>query len=102
MEILTANELVSGAVVYLDEQNNWVMDIEKARRFGADETEARDAIMAVAAATDRLVSLDTEIVELVNGKVRPQRLRERIRATGPTAPYGPERQELGEDGHVSL
>lgn len=104
MEILTANELVSGAVVYLDADGNWQQDIDKARLFGDGEAEAesRDAVIAAANATGRLVGIEVEKVEIVDGKVVAQRLRERIRATGPTAPYGPERQELGEDGHVSL
>jgi len=33
--------------------------------------------------------------------VTPERLRERIRATGPTAPVF-DRQHLSEDGHVSI
>ena len=102
MEILTANELVSGAVVYLDGDGNWQPDIDKARRFGADAAASRDAVIAAANATGRLISVESEKIDLIDGKILPVRLRERIRATGPTAPYGPERQQLGEDGHVSL
>lgn len=102
MEILTANELISGAVVYLDDKGDWQQDIEKARRFAPGDAEARDDLIARATATGRIVSIEIEKFDLVDGKLVPQRLRERIRAEGPTAPYGPERQELGEDGHVSL
>lgn len=102
MEIITANELISGAAVYLDGQGHWIMDINAARRFGPDESTARDSMVAAANATGRLISVDVEKVTLVDGKVVANRLRERIRASGPTAPYGPKRQELGEDGHVSL
>ena len=100
MEILTANELVSGAVVYVDEQGHWQQDLNKARLF--DDAEVRDAVIAAAKATGRIVGIEIEKVDVVDGRVIPNRLRERIRAEGPTAPYGPERQELGEDGHVSL
>lgn len=102
MDILTANELISGATVYVDTDGVWQMDIDKARVFGADEADARDSVLEAAKATGRLISLEFEAVEIVDGHVVAQRLRERIRATGPTAPYGPERQVLGEDGHVSL
>lgn len=102
MDILTANELLSGAAVYLGKNGDWTMHIDEARLFGPDEAEARDAEIARAKANNRIVGLETETVELVDGKVVANRLRERIRAEGPTAPYGPERQELGEDGHVSL
>lgn len=102
MNILTANELLSGATVYLAADGRWQMDIDKARLFAADEQEELDAIIAATKATGRLVSVETEKAELVDGKIVAQRLRERIRAEGPTAPYGPERQDLGEVDHVSL
>lgn len=102
MEILTANELMSGAAVYLDASGNWQLEIDQARLFGPDEAELRDAVLEQSRLTGRLISLDAEVVEVIDGKVVAQRLRERIRADGPTAPYGPKRQELGEDGHVSL
>jgi hypothetical protein len=40
-------------------------------------------------------------VALKDGRIVPDRIRERIRAEGPTAPVFP-RQHLGEDGHVSI
>lgn len=102
MDVLTGNELVSGAVVYLDDNGEWQSDINRARLFEAEQTETREALVEAARATGRLLNLEFEKVEVVDGKVVAKRLRERIRAEGPTAPYGPERQELGEDGHVSL
>lgn len=102
MEIITANELLSGSSVWVDANGNWQMDLSSARLFGADESVERDAIIAKANASGRLVGVLTEHVAVVDGKVVADRLRERIRAEGPTAPYGPERQTLGEDGHVSL
>jgi hypothetical protein len=101
MEILTGNELMSGAVVYLDARGRWVEELDQARVFGADEAEAKDAAIAATKRTGRIVSLETETVKLVEGKVVPDRLRERIRATGSTAPAF-DRQHLDEDGHVSI
>lgn len=102
MEIMTGNELLSGATVYLDSDGNWQMDVNKARLFGAEDAQARDGLLKAAAATGRIVSLELEKVQQVNGKIIADRLRERIRAEGPTAPYGPERQNLEETVHVSL
>jgi hypothetical protein len=101
MEILTGNELTSGATVYLDAEGRWVEDLQAARLFGKDEAEAKEAALAATKATGRIVSLEVEDVNIVEGRIVPVRLRERIRAAGPTAPVF-DRQHLGEDGHVSI
>ncbi len=101
MEILTGNELLSGATVYLDRDGNWVEELQAARLFSKDESEARDAAIAATKNTLRIVSLETETVKLVDGVIVPDRIRERIRAEGPTAPRF-DRQHLDEDGHVSI
>ena len=101
MEILTGNELLSGATVYLDGNGNWVGELQQARLFGPDDAAARDAAIAATRATMRILSLETETVKVVGGLIVPDRIRERIRAAGPTAPAWP-RQPLGDDGHVSI
>ena len=101
MEILTGNELLSGATVYLDRGGNWVEELQAARLFAKDESEARDAAIAATKKTLRIVSLEIETVKLVDGLIVPDRIRERIRAEGPTAPRF-DRQHLDEDGHVSI
>ena len=101
MEILTGNELLSGATVYLSRDGKWVEDIGVARVFLPEEAEARDAAIAATKATSRILSLEVETVTLRDGAVVPTRIRERIRAAGPTAPVF-ERQHLGEDDHVSI
>lgn len=107
MEILTGNELVSGGTVYLDAQGNWVEELQAARLFGKEETEARDTAMAATKATGRILSLEIEEVEVSEAGIVPKRLRERLRAKGPSAPLTLngvpyDRQHLGEDGHVSI
>lgn len=101
MEIVTANELLSGAVVYYGVDGTWQTEIGRARYFTEGETDARDAVVAVAGASGRLVGVEIETIRLVAGRPVPTRLRARIRAGGPTAPYGPERQDPGDD-NVSL
>ncbi|WP_421759552.1 DUF2849 domain-containing protein [Devosia sp.] len=101
MEILTGNELMSGATVYLDRAGNWVEDLQQARVFVAEEAEARDGAIAATKKTQRINSIEIESVTLHDGVIHPDRIRERIRAEGPTAPRF-ERQHLDEDGHVSI
>nr|WP_295887103.1 DUF2849 domain-containing protein [uncultured Devosia sp.] len=107
MEILTGNELTSGGTVYLDINNNWVEDLQASRLFAKEETAERDAALAATKAGGRVISLEIEEVTLEQGVITPKRLRERIRAAGPTAPLTLngeiyDRQHLGEDGHVSI
>ena len=101
MEILTGNELMSGATVYLDRGGHWVEELQQARVFLKEEAEARDAALAATKKTLRIVSLEIETVTLRDGLIHPDRIRERIRAEGPTAPRF-ERQHLDKDGHVSI
>jgi hypothetical protein len=101
MDILTGNELISGATVYLDRDGNWVEELQQARVFGKDEAEARDAALAATKATMRINSLEIETVKVENGVIVPDRIREKIRAEGPTAPRF-DRQHLGEGDHVSI
>ena len=107
MEILTGNELVSGATVYLDAHNRWVEDLQAARLFAKEEAAERDAAVIATKGTGRILSLEIEEVTQDGGRIIPKRLRERIRAAGPTAPLTLngeiyDRQHLGEDGHVSI
>lgn len=107
MEILTGNELTSGGTVYLDAHNNWVEDLQAARLFSKEETAERDAALVATKAGGRVISLEIEEVSQADGVIVPKRLRERIRAAGPTAPLTLngeiyDRQHLDEDGHVSI
>jgi hypothetical protein len=107
MQILTGNELTSGGTVYLDASGTWVEDLQAARLFSKDETAERDAALAATKAGGRVISLEIEDVAQEQGVIVPKRLRERIRASGPTAPLTLngeiyDRQHLDEDGHVSI
>ena len=102
MDIVTANELLSGAVVYLGRDGAWHAELDMARLFAPDEAEARDAAVAAAKGNVRLVGIETEKVTVEVGQVVPNRLRERIRANGPTAPYGPERPGTGRAACIAM
>jgi len=101
MDILTGNELMSGATVYLDRHGRWVEDLQQARVFLVEEVAERDAAIAATKKTLRINSIEIETVTLKDGAILPDRIRERIRAEGPTAPRF-DRQHLDEDGHVSI
>ena len=101
MEILTGNEVMSGATVYLDREGRWQEDLQQARVFLKEEVEARDTAIAATKKTMRINSLEIETVTLRDGVIHPDRIRERIRAEGPTAPRM-DRQHLDKDSHVSI
>lgn len=101
MEILTGNELFSGATVYLDAEGHWGDQLQLARVFGPEDLAARDAAIAASKATERIVSIEVEKVSIGDAIIVPNRLRERIRATGSTAPVF-SRQTLGDGDHVSI
>lgn len=101
MEILTGNELMSGATVYLAASGEWIEELQQARVFLKEEAEARDAAIAATKKTMRINSLEIETVTLKEGQIVPDRIRERIRAEGPTAPRF-DRQHLDRDDHVSI
>lgn len=102
MKILTGNELLSGAAVYLDARGNWRGALQEARVFGKDEAEALEAAIAATHATGRVISIESEDVQMTEAGIHPLRIRERIRAQGPTAPRFFDRQTLAEDEYVSI
>ena len=80
MEILTGNELMSGATVYLDREGRWVEDLQQARVFRKEEAEAREAALAATRQTLRIVSLE---IETVTVRGSPETMsRPRISASG--------------------
>jgi hypothetical protein len=86
---ITANRLSDGLVVFLDDSGGWSLSIAEARLVsdGAD----LDAANAYAKSQHdaRIVVEPYPIdVEIVDGRPVPVRLRERIRAEGPTVVYG--------------
>jgi hypothetical protein len=89
MKVITANRLSDGAVVYLA-SGDWKQGI-----IGASVLSAQDAVEAGLAAAARAVA-NREIVDVAAIDVeldqartpRPLRLRERIRAFGPTVAFG--------------
>ena len=85
MKILTANRLIDGEVVWLAAGNVWATSIAEAEI--ADDKAAEEALEGagkVALLNNEVVDVALIDVAVVDGEVRPLRLRERIRAAGPT------------------
>ncbi len=85
MKVLTANRLTDGEAVWFSRDRVWAETIDQAAVAGDKETEAALELAGKAAfAANEVVDVDLIDVELADGAIRPLRLRERIRAAGPT------------------
>lgn len=84
-EILTANRLSDGDVVYRTTAGDWIADVDAAELIEGSE---RLAVAEAAAQADvkaaKVLDVAAIAVEVVDGHIVPKRLRERIRAFGPT------------------
>lgn len=87
-KVLTANRLTDGIAVWLDASGQWSEDLQSA--LVARHAEAISALEAVGKrdfAANRVVDLAVIDVEDHDGRIWPVRIRERIRAEGPTIVY---------------
>lgn len=85
MKVLTANRLSDGAAVWLRADHGWATAIEEAA-LAADAATEETLRRAGTAAFLKNEVVDVNLIDvtLVDGAVRPTRLRERIRVGGPT------------------
>lgn len=85
IQVVTANRLDDGVVVYLDASGGWSERLAEARVIsGSEDLEAATAI-AKRADEDRVIVEAYPIdVRAADGRLQPLRLRERIRAEGPS------------------
>ena len=94
-EIITANRLIDGVVVFQDAAGGWVEDFARAAVCAnAEATKAALARAKEDEARDLVVDVYAIVVELRNGHYLPKALRELIRASGPTV-----RLDLGKQAH---
>jgi hypothetical protein len=87
-KVLTANRLSDGIAVWLDAAGQWTETLQDA--LVARHAEAIASLEAIGKrdfADNKVVDVAVVDVEEVNGKLWPTRLRERIRAAGPTMDY---------------
>jgi hypothetical protein len=85
MKILTANRLTDGEAVWFSTGHVWAETIDNAELAHDKAGEERlEAIGKAAFAANLVLDVALVDVEIVDGAIRPTRLRERIRAAGPT------------------
>ena len=87
-QVLTANRLTDGIAVWYDRDGKWNEWI--GRSVVANSKEEADALEAIgkkAYANNEVLDVNLVEVEEIEGQIRPLRLRERIRAEGPTIEY---------------
>ncbi len=90
-EIVTANRLADGVVVFQDAEGGWAEDFARAAvHADAAAVEAALRRAAQAVALSQIVDPYAVAVALRNGHYAPKALREAIRASGPTV-----RRDLG-------
>ncbi len=90
-EMITANRLADGRVVFLESGGQWSEDFHRGAILSdaAAKAEAQARAQASAAANEVVDPYAIEL-ELRAGHLAPKALRERIRASGPTV-----REDLG-------
>lgn len=86
MQIITANDLKTGLVVYLAADGDWTTALRESRVL-ADAAEA-GTVLARAETTAVRQVVAPYLIDVVHedGALRPARFRETIRAEGPTIP----------------
>ncbi len=85
MKVLTANRLTDGEAVWYAADGSWIEAIDGSELSSdkASDEKLEEAGKAAFAANE-VVDVNLIDVDLVDGAIVPQRLRERIRAAGPT------------------
>ena len=79
--VVTANRLVDGIVVYLASHGSWTEEIARARLAETEEeTKALEELAAKAVKERRVVAVYPMPVVIKDGAVDPLSVRERIRA----------------------
>ena len=87
-QVLTANRLTDGIAVWYDKAGNWNEWIGRSEVANTQEDAERlEAIGKKAYANNEVLDVNLVEVEEIEGQIRPLRLRERIRAEGPTIEY---------------
>jgi hypothetical protein len=85
MKVMTANRLADGEAVWLAADHSWCGTIDGAEVAQTPQMEEKLMRAGTAAfLKDEVVDVNLINVEIVDGRIVPTRLREKIRAAGPT------------------
>ena len=86
MNVIVANRLVDGLVVFRTAEGDWSRVIADAARLDGDDLTAAVAAAKADEAAQRVLDPYPIEVAVRDGAVVPKSLKERIRAFGPTVP----------------
>ena len=86
-KMITANDLATGAVLYLGAGDAWVAAVDAAQAY-ADDAEAETGLAVARRDVERNLIVDPFVTEK-GGEGGRMTLRESIRANGPTIDYRP-------------
>ncbi len=91
MQMIIANRLTDGRVVFLDDRDGWVDRIDHGVVLDAGQDAERGLHSAQRAVRENLV-VDPYLIDVSaeNGRPRPIQVRERIRAFGPSVGPAPQ------------
>jgi len=87
MKILTANRLTDGEAVWFAKDGSWAESIDVSELIADKDKEGEARLEAEGKAAfenNEVVDVNLIDVDVVDGVIVPQRLREKIRAAGPT------------------
>lgn len=82
-QIITANALINGDVIYFTAQGEWSPDIQDAEVFD-DPAIAQDVLSTASAHHSQAVGVYLTSVALDKGVIRTTHFREEFRKTGPS------------------
>jgi len=98
LKILTANRLTDGEAVWLAADHSWVETIDAAEIARDKPAEERlEQAGRAAALRNEVIDVNLIDVDVRDGAIQPLRLRERIRAAGPT-----NRADLGKQARPGI
>lgn len=98
MKVMTANRLIDGVAVWLAADHSWSETIDDAEVGDTPATSEKLSRAGTAAfLKDEVVDIALIDIELIDGEIVPIRLRERIRAAGPT-----NRLDLGKQAQIAI
>lgn len=85
MQVVTANRLADGLVIFLSDHDAWSEDLSRAC-IAADKAAAEALLAAAERAVNAQTVVGPYLIDITDnaGSLAPVQLRERIRAAGPT------------------
>ncbi len=103
IQIATANRLADGAVVYATPTGGW-SDVIQDGYIATDEDTAQALLETAERAVREQTVIGPYLIDMIlgDGAMRPRRVREAIRANGPSIAYLPGREAERKEQYVRV